>query len=298
MNDKILISGSNGFLGHYLCEYFHLYKIYRFKRSSADFSQMLDMFCFLHLAGKAHDTKNISKPEEYYEANFELTQKLYDAFLNSDAKKFIFMSSVKAVADIVASELDETYIPNPQTHYGKSKRMAEEYILANLPENKQVYVLRPCMIHGPGNKGNLNLLYKIAKYGLPWPLAAFENKRSFLSIDNLCFIINELLNRDDIPSGIYHLADDQAISTNRLIEIISEELGNSKRLWNINKNLIYSIAKIGDSLHLPLNTERLKKLTESYVVSNNKILNALNKPLPMDAELGLRKTIQSFITSN
>src|SRR5690606_40901886 len=64
------------------------------------------------------------------------------------------------------------------------KLMAEEYILSKpLPDNKRVYIIRPCMIHGPGNQGNLNLLYKVVEKGIPWPLAAFENKRSFLSID-------------------------------------------------------------------------------------------------------------------
>ena len=81
--------------------------------------------------------------------------------------------------------------------YGESKIAAENYILgrlkaedgrlkANLYDGKDVYILRPCMIHGPGNKGNLNLLYNVVRKGIPWPLGAFENRRSFTSIDNLC----------------------------------------------------------------------------------------------------------------
>jgi hypothetical protein len=49
------------------------------------------------------------------------------------------------------------------------------------------------MIHGAGNKGNLNLIYKLFSKGIPWPLGAFDNKRSFCSIDNLMFIIKELI---------------------------------------------------------------------------------------------------------
>ncbi len=71
------------------------------------------------------------------------------------------------------------------------------------------------MIHGSGNKGNLNLLYKIVQKGLPWPLGAFENKRSFTSIDNLTFIINQLIEKD-IEPGIYQVADDEPLSTNEL----------------------------------------------------------------------------------
>ena len=68
----------------------------------------------------------------------------------------------------------------PSNYFGQSKLLAEEYILSKeIPNDKHVYILRPCMIHGPGNKGNLNLLYKIVSKNIPWPLGAFENKRSF-----------------------------------------------------------------------------------------------------------------------
>ena len=163
-----------------------------------------------------------------------------------------------------------------------------------MPEGKRVYILRPCMIHGPSNKGNLNLLYKIVSKGLPWPLGKFKNKRSFCSIDNLCFIINELIENDQIPSGIYNIADDEPFSTNELISFISESQGKNLHIWNIPKFLINAFAKIGDILKLPLNSERLIKLTESYIVSNDKIKNAINKPLPISSKDGLMKTFNSF----
>ena len=150
------------------------------------------------------------------------------------------------------------------------------------------------MVHGSGNKGNLNLLYKIVSKGYPWPLGAFENKRSFCSIDNLCFIISELIENDQIPSGIYNVSDDKPVSTNELINLISVGLGKKSRIWNVPQSLIKSLSKIGDMLSLPLNSERLYKLTETYMVSNNKIINAINKPLPISAKDGLIKTFNSF----
>ena len=150
------------------------------------------------------------------------------------------------------------------------------------------------MIHGPGNQGNLNLLYTIVKKGFPWPLAAFENQRSFLSIDNLCFVIQELLNRNDIPSGIYNVADDKPLSTNELIGLISKSQNKLPKTLAIPKKLIFLLAKIGDVLHLPLNSERLQKLTDSYLVSNDKIVKAIEKPFPISAEEGFKKTFQSF----
>src|SRR5690606_27975560 len=109
----------------------------------------------------------------------------------------------------------------PLTPYGKSKLEAELYLLAQkLPERKRLFIIRPCMIHGPGNKGNLNLLYKVVEKGIPWPLAAFHNERSFLSIDNLSFLIEKMLMHTDLASGVYNFADDDALSTNSLVKLI------------------------------------------------------------------------------
>lgn len=248
----------------------------------------------IHLAGKAHDLKKASNDADYLEVNYELTKRLYDQFLQSDAQKFIYISSVKAAADTVEGVLTEAAFANPITVYGKSKLMAENYILANLPKDKKVYILRPCMIHGPGNKGNLNLLYSLVRKGFPWPLGAFDNQRSFLSIENLCFVIKELLSTETIPAGVYNVADSAPLSTNELIALMANSQQKTNRILSISPRLISGMARIGDFLHLPLNTERLQKLTESYVVSNNKIVKAIGKPLPFSAEEGFKKTFQSF----
>jgi nucleoside-diphosphate-sugar epimerase len=205
------------------------------------------------------------------------------------------MSTVKAVADEVKGILEEDELPNPNTHYGIAKHQAEQYILSKeLPKGKKVYILRPCMIHGPGNKGNLNLLYQLVAKGLPWPLGAFENQRSFLSIENLCFIIKELLENESIPSGVYQVADDKALSTNELIQLLGNSLDKKSRILNLSKSVIKAMAKLGDYLYLPLNSERLQKLTENYVVSNQKIVKAIGKALPVSVEEGLKVTFRSF----
>ena len=292
---NILITGISGFVGSNLKDYlskdFNL-SAYNRGDSAIDINES-DII--IHLAGKSHDLKKISSPEVYYQVNTELTKTVFDTFLFSDAKVFITLSSVKAVADVLDNELTEDHIPNPVSHYGRSKLLADEYILSKeIPKGKRVYILRPCMIHGPGNKGNLNLLYKIVNKGLPWPLGAFENKRSFCSIDNLCFIINELIENGQIPSGVYNIADDDSLSTNELINLISESQNKNLHIWHLPKSLINTFAKIGDILKLPLNSERLVKLTESYIVSNNKIKNAINKPFPLSSREGLTKTLNSF----
>ena len=150
------------------------------------------------------------------------------------------------------------------------------------------------MIHGPGNKGNLNLLYHVVKKGIPWPLGAFENRRTFTSVENICFAVNGVLTKD-VPSGIYNMGDDEALSTNELIEEICKSLGKKAHIWKLSKELMNCVAKIGGALHLPLNPERLRKLTENYISSNEKIKKALGvTQMPVDARTGLQATLKSF----
>lgn len=248
----------------------------------------------IHLAGKAHDTKNQAAAEVYFKVNTGLTQKIYDYFLKSSARKFVFFSTAKAAADKVDGVLVEDVVPAPVGPYGESKIKAEKYILSHPDSEKQVYILRPCMIHGPGNKGNLNLLYNVVKKGIPWPLGAFENRRTFTCIDNLSFVVSGLLTKD-IPSGIYNMGDDEALSTNELIEVICESLGKKAHIWKLPKGLMNGVAKIGGWFHLPLNSERLRKLTENYISSNAKIKAALGiERMPVEAREGLKRTLESF----
>ncbi len=323
---NILISGIHGFVGSNLIvalkERHNLYgldivapekegviKTFSWKDiepSSFPMQNLPEFDAIIHLAGKAHDTKNRSAAQVYFDINTGLTQKIFDFFTESSARKFIFFSSVKAAADsVVGDVLTEDVVPVPVGPYGESKIAAENYILSKLKvesgkwkgfwcDDKQVFILRPCMIHGPGNKGNLNLLYNVVKKDVPWPLGAFENRRSFTSIDNLCYVVEGLLTKN-VAGGIYHIGDDEALSTNELIALMCEVLGRKPHIWKMNKRIMEGCAKLGTLLHLPLNTERLRKLTENYMVSNAKIKSALDiDRMPVSAEEGIVKTIKSF----
>lgn len=314
---RILITGIHGFVGSNLVEALKAnHTIYgldivapekdgvkkTYSWSDLDNGTVPQVDAIIHLAGKAHDTKNKSAADVYFKVNTDLTKKIFDYFsAHTDIQKFIFFSSVKAAVDKVPGDiLTEDVTPCPVGPYGESKVKAEEYILNKLKDNATAYVdrdviiLRPCMIHGPGNKGNLNLLYGFVKKGLPWPLGAFENRRTFTSVDNLTFVISGLLSKK-IESGIYNMADDRALSTNELIDVMCRAMGKKTHIWKISRGFIKMFAKTGDALHLPLNSFRLNKLTENYVVSNSKIKKALGiDAMPVDACDGLTKTIQSF----
>lgn len=314
---NILTTGASGFVGSNLLEGFNKRGIildvidlgqpapgfvraaYHWDDIDAVYFSEFD--AVIHLAGKAHDTGNRALLEEYINVNVGLTKIVFDKFLDSDAANFIYFSSVKAAADTVNGEsLTEDVTPTPSGPYGQSKLMAENYILEQMRLNpqvmlgKRVYILRPCMIHGPGNKGNLNLLYKVVSKGVPWPLGQFENLRSFTSIRNLEFIIEKLV-EGDVESGVYNVCDDVPLSTNRLIELIGDSLGKRASVWNLSTGFVKGVAKIGDYLHLPLNSLRLQKLSENYVVSNAKIKAVLGvDSLPVSSEDGMVETLKSF----
>ena len=284
---KFLITGAYGFVGTNLCKYLAekgheclALDIPAAKRDDVPYVSFytwdeLDKLpvvdAVVHLAGKAHDLKKVASEQSYFDINVGLTEKIFAA---AKTTRFIYFSSSKADANGNA--------------YGRSKLAAEQFL------NGRAIVLRPAMIHGPGNKGNLNLLWGIARRGLPWPLAAFENKRSFTSIANICAAVEALCERAE--NGIYPIADDEMISTNRLIELIAETCGKRAKLWRVPKGVMRMVAKLGDVLHLPLNTERIVKLTEDSFVNNSHLKSQLGwNRMPIRAEEGMRRTLRSFL---
>ncbi len=314
---QILITGVHGFVGSNLVKALSkehtIYGLdiidpikegvkFTFKWEDLDKEGMVpEMDAIIHLAGKAHDTKNQAAADVYFKVNRDLTIKVFDYFCaHPNIEKFVFFSTAKAAADKVDGILTEDVVPTPVGPYGESKIAAERYILDALESRKDeftdrgVYIFRPCMIHGPGNKGNLNLLYNVVKKGIPWPLGAFENRRTFTSVENICFAVNGVITKD-VPSGIYNMGDDEALSTNELIEEICKSLGKKAHIWKLPKGMMNGVAKIGCWLHLPLNSDRLQKLTENYVSSNAKIKAALGvEKMPVDARDGLKVTLESF----
>lgn len=311
MKQGVLITGVTGFLGASLVnhlssqegyalfghtrnpgqarEQFRDYPLEFIKECSREVLDQHNIHTVIHLAGIAHDLSNRYQESDYFAVNFQNTTDVYNAFRESKASKFIFLSSIKAAVDEASAPVGEEVDPVPVSIYGKSKLWAERYILDHLSQDKYVYILRPCMVHGPGNKGNLNLLYKFVKTGLPYPLGAFQNSRSFLNIDNFNFIIDQLIS-GNISSGIYHLADEGTLSTRELIEVMSSALGKKQLILNIPPRIVRFLFGLYDK-------KKLQKLTEDMVVSNVKLVKSIGKPLPVSIREGIRKTIRSFNTT-
>ncbi|REC49869.1 epimerase [Chryseobacterium piscium] len=297
---KITLFGASGFIGKNLIEELQQkYAVSQISVRKEGWKQdPFDSDIYINLIGKAHNHNGEAREEDFYQVNVNLLKDIFESFINSKAKLFIHISSIAALEEFESShELTETDECNPDSWYGKSKRLAEEWLVTqNLPADKKLIIIRPPMVHGAGDKGSLGLLYKLISKGIPYPLSSFENKRSFISIDNFIFFINEIVNNaEKLPNGIYHIADDESISTSEIIEIIKQvEQKNAPNL-SLPKFLVKAIAKVGDVLPIPLNSLRLKKMTSNLTVSNQKIKSALGiDKLPLSAEEGLIKTIKSF----
>ncbi|WP_433863474.1 NAD-dependent epimerase/dehydratase family protein [Sphingobacterium thalpophilum] len=253
----------------------------------------------INLVGKAHDHKNLAKEEDYYYANVELAKQIFDLFIQSSADLFIHVSSIAALEEYQSSKpLVESNECRPESWYGKSKREAEKWLVEQeVPVNKKIVILRPPMIHGSGDKGNLGLFYTLISKGIPYPLASFHNKRTFIAIDNFCFFIEQIIrNKTRIKSKLYHVADNESISTNEIIEVIKSVTGKRTPNLPLPQFLVKAFAKLGDVFPIPLNSKRLKKMTNDLLVSNEKIKNELNiNELPITALEGIQKTIKSFL---
>lgn len=297
----LILGGNNGFIGSHLnrklkdpfqCEFVSM-------RNQSWMKHNISANCIINLVGKAHDFTGKATEDDFFYANFELAKKAFDLFISSQAKVFIHISSLAAIEEIEsAASLSENTTYNSVTPYGRSKQAAEEWLLSqNLPTDKKLIILRPPMVHGAGDKGNLKQLFSIVSKGIPYPLVRFKNKRSFLSIDNFCFYIEQiLLQNENLSSGIYHLSDDETLSSNEIVKIMKEETGLKVPCFPLPKRIISFLSKLGDhSRAFPLNTWRLKKLTSNLVVSNKKIKVALAiERLPKTAKEGLRETIRAL----
>ena len=298
---KIAVFGSSGFIGKNLVKsLLEDMEVQEVSLRNSDWENSINegTEVFINLVGKAHDHKGTANEKDYYFANVDLTQQIFEVFKKSEAKLFIYISSLAALEEFESFKpLEETDECNPISLYGKSKREAEIWLLKeDLVSDKKLIIIRPPMVHGPGDKGNLGLLYKIISKGIPYPLASFNNERSFISIDNFNFYIKKIIKKkENLKNGIYHISDNETVCTIEIIEIIKKVENIKIPNLSFPKSLIKGLARIGDFVPIPLNTKKLKKLTNNLLVSNQKIKTALEiDNLPLTATKGLEKTIKSF----
>ncbi|GHV93394.1 UDP-galactose-4-epimerase [Spirochaetia bacterium] len=281
----LLFTGANGFLGKNVLPLLidKGYKISslgtRNTDSICDISKEIPKLnnfdIILHAAGKAHSIpKTNDEINKFYKVNYEGTKNLCKGLENSGPpSSFIFISTVAVYGRDYGELIDESHPLNAETPYGKSKIQAEEFLLEWCErKNVRLTILRPSLLAGRNPPGNLGAMIKGISKGMYFSIAGGETRKSIAMVND----IGRLLPYCEGKSGIFNLCDSHNPTFKELEELISRQLGKPLPI-NIPMRSAKCMAKIGDLCNfLPINTQKLEKITKSLTFSNEKIKKELN----------------------
>ncbi|EKD55046.1 MAG: NAD-dependent epimerase/dehydratase [uncultured bacterium] len=298
---NVLVTGATGFIGkqfvRFLLEKNHLVRVLlRDEKKSVLFDPCVDInvgdltdpltlknACVgidtvFHLAGYAHafEENHASFAEEHHRVNFEGTENILQKAIEAKVKRFIFFSSVKAVADHPRC-IDENFTLLPASSYGIAKRKAEELVLSAKKTGMHVCILRPSLVYGPDWKGNLAAMLKAIDRGFFPPLPPIKNARSMISIDDICEAAWLAALSPKADGEIYFVTDNVPYSTDELYKTMREALGKSIPSFHIPLTGFKLLALCGDlgkkilKRRMPFDSESMKKLFGNAHYSSGKI---------------------------
>jgi len=278
---KVLVTGANGYIGStFIDNYKNKYNFQKFSLLNEKIEDInfLDINTVLHCAALVH--QKIEHPYKKYDGiNVIYPVKLAKLAKSNGVKQFIFISTIAVYGEDL-EKLDVNTNYNPITPYGKSKLEAEKQLLELNDENFIVSIIRPPMVYGKNAPGNIDSLVNLVKKIPIIPLGKIENKRSFIYIENLCYLIDEIIKQKQ--SGIFLASDDESISTSKLIELISMSL--DKKVYLIKIPFFESFLKLfKPSFH--------KRLYGSLEVDNSITKERLNMSNPISVEEGIKRMI-------
>lgn len=316
--NKILITGSSGFIGQALCAFLtekgmNVKASLRVKKDLFPYEftiveditkeiewekALKDVEVVIHLAAQAHGVKQgrYLHPQQeifnLFNINVAGTKALVQAASRKGIKHFIYLSSVKVNGEITSSDpFVETNIPCPEDEYGQSKLQAEEVIKACCKENKMNYtILRSPLVYGPKAKGNFLDLLNISASKIPLPFAAINNKRSFIYIENLLDIIYLSLTRPETKNETFLLRDGQDLSIPELITEIRKTMNLSSYLWYCPLSILEFTFKILKR------KQAFLRLSSSLQIDDQKLRSFVGWQPRFSVEQGLKKTVQWFLS--
>lgn len=204
-----------------------------------------DVDVIFHLAGRAHHGHDSSAYARlaYFRDNLEMTRALAEAAMKEQVRRFVFASSVTVYGSAsVAGKAfreDSPAAPHPSDVYVQSKRAAEEFLLsADVCAALEPMVVRLPLVYGPGVKGNMAMLMKLARSGLPLPLAGIDNRRSFINIFNCVDFLLTAASHPEAKGQILLTSDREDVSTSDLLRAITRASKKSVRLFSIPPGLL------------------------------------------------------------
>jgi nucleoside-diphosphate-sugar epimerase len=238
----------------------------------------------IHLAARAH-VLNEDHPqpiEEYRRVNTRGTARLAEAMITHGCRRLVFVSSIGVNGD--STPIDEPFTeqspPAPQQPYARAKWEAEQH-LHTLHDQLEVVTVRPPLVYGPNAPGNFARLIRWVQKGLPLPLGAVHNRRSFIAVQNLCDFLIHCAQQPAAARETFLISDDETVSTTELLRRVGRSLGQPVRLLPVPPSLLrLGLSAVGRG-------EMARKLLGSLVVDSSKARSTLGwqPPLTLDEAL-------------
>ncbi len=222
-----------------------------------------------HCAGYAHAFSS-SDPKAHWRINFEGTRNLLEAAAGAGVRGFVFLSTVKAMAEPGDACVDEDWPGEPATPYGCAKRAAEAAVLEMGAKcDMHVVNLRLAMVYGRGGRGNLERMAQGIVAGWFPPLPETGNRRSLVHVDDVVAAMYRVADAPEARGRTYIVADSRAYSGREIYDAIRLAVGKTPASWRMPAGLLRGGARLGDALEallgrpLPLNSEAMERLLGS-----------------------------------
>jgi nucleoside-diphosphate-sugar epimerase len=324
----VLVTGATGFIGRHLCFFLDSrgYKVRGVFRHAAwlttlpaeiegrkiedigkitdsDWSTLLEGVDYvIHLAALAHQLgpQASRSREEFMTINAVATQRLAEAVVASNTvKRLVYVSSVAAVKSFSEEAINEATPAQPEDDYGRSKRAAELAIEKVLDNTRPDWcIVRPPLVYGPGNPGNMARLIKLIKLGIPLPLGGINNRRSFLYVGNLVDALERCLWHPGASRRLFLLGDGEPLSTPELVRQLAGHLDKPIKMLSLPPGVLKVFGKIGDLMScllgrsIGLDSYSVQRLLGSMVVDSSALRQAIGWQPSFTLEEGIVQTFQ------
>ena len=268
----ILVTGADGFIGRYLCSELiaNGYQVCaaRRKQSSRDDVTVLNsvvignitastlwkdalrgVYCVVHLASRVHVMSDIGVDSlaEFRVINVEGTVNLAKQAAALGVKRFIYLSTIKVNGEMsgLGNPFKADDVPAPIGAYAVSKYEAEQALLTIAKTTGlEVVIIRPPLVYGPGVKANFLRMMQWLEKGVPLPLGAIHNKRSFVSLTNLVRLIITCIEHHAATNRRFLVGDGEDLSTTELLTRTGKALGIKTRIFPFPESILKIMAKL------------------------------------------------------